>query len=538
MRFIVFILTTSSLFAQSQIFKNPLAGRRPAAGGKAPEYNKDFYEGLRNFAEGLYKQKERPDFRMRVDRQYEELLRSHADRAFQVNTSPKSEIKIILEDRFRFFSGLYDNLMIQDVTNRIGQEVTPKWSEKYFTFKLIADPVPRAETLATGTIYVTTGLVASLDNKAQLAYVLAHEAAHVAKDHWKTRIMIDQAKEEYASMKEENLQQMRTFGTLVGLGVGIAAGGIANAAGAGGGVSTLIGAGAMVATKYAIAGAEGVGRLNIDWNVFEEDEADDIAMKAMLDAKLNAKEVPALYLVMDKLSMKDDRVGMGFWGNRTRMQERMQKVREFLTANVKTDDKLTGSDPEYRKLMAELKRDNGILAYHYDMLEVARNNLEQAADVKNSDPVALYYYAKILTATAKTEEDRTHAIEAYSQVLAHDSTNHAYGAYLHRATALIDKGGEADKRQAAELLEAYVAHYIEAMDELRDSNSSRMPPHMDTIIDYMRRAGVEDWKYGKKRAQAVVPESEKPQIIPASTPDAPRTPTQRRRPASPQTAPK
>ncbi len=42
-----------------------------------------------------------------------------------------------------------------------------------------------------------------LDNEAQLAYVLGHELAHVYKDHWKTKVMMGLAEEEY------NLQQAR-----------------------------------------------------------------------------------------------------------------------------------------------------------------------------------------------------------------------------------------------------------------------------------------------------------------------------------------
>ncbi len=497
----------------AQFPKIPGVGKRSAAAqqGKV-EFNRDFYENLKNFAEGLYKQKERPDFRAKVDQHYEALLREHAKRAFDVNTSPHSEIKIILEDRFRYFTGLYDNLMMQDLVNRIGQDVGPKWSEKLFTFKLLANPVPSAEALATGTIYISTGLVASLDNKAQLAYVLAHESAHVAKDHWKTRIMIDAAKEEYARMKEENREQIATFGALVGLGAGIAARVMGTEAPA----AALIGAGAGLGA-YALAGGFASTALpNADWNQFEEDEADEVGLKSMLDAKLNVQEVPKLYVAFDKLALKDDRVGMGFWGSRNRMQERLVQVRAFLTANVKGDMKLTGSDPDFRKLISELKRDNGILAYHQDMLEVARANLEQAVDVKNADPEALYYYAKILNATAKTDEERSKAVDMYSRAIQRDNANHAYGAYLHRATALIERGGAADKQQAAELLERYVERYVEAMDDINGAGAHRLPPHMDTIVDYMRRAGVEDWKYGKKRASAGASAPESAQMIPAS----------------------
>lgn len=485
-----------SLFAQNPLSKIVPGGKVPAKPGtpttSTTPYSAEFYENLRNYAEGLYKQKERQDFKVKVDRDYEALLRDHADRAYKTNINPHSEVQFILEDRFRIFSGLYDNLMIQDGVNRIGQEVVPKWSEKLVTFKLIADPVPRAEALATGTVYVTTGLVAAMDNKAQLAYVLAHEAAHVAKEHWRTRVMIENAKEEYARARAENQEQINMYGALVGLGVGAIAGGALGHTAA----TALIGGAAGAATGALLSGGFSTpAQLNLSWNEFEEDEADSIALQTMLDAKIDVRQVPVLYLAMDKISAKDDRVGMGFWGNRSRMLERMQAANEFLKT-VKDASGLTGTDPEFSHLVAELKRDNGVLAFHNDMLDVARANLAQAVEVREADPVALYYYGKILNATARTEEERAEAQKMFARAVKADAINYAYGAYLHEATALIEKGTAADKQQAAGLLEQYLAHYAAARRQER-ARSEDMPPHLDTIVDYMHRAGFPDWQPGK-----------------------------------------
>ena len=491
----------------------------PKTAGTTP-YSVEFYENLRNYAEGLYKQKERQDFKVKVDRDYEALLRDHADRALKTNMSPHSEVQFILEDRFRIFSGLYDNLMIQDAVNRIGQEVVPKWSEKLVTFKLIADPVPRAEALATGTVYVTTGLVAAMDNKAQLAYVLAHEAAHVAKEHWRTRVMIENAKEEYAKAKAENQEQINMYGALVGLGVGAIAGGTLghNAA------TAIIGGLAGAATGAILSGGFTTpAQLNLSWNEFEEDEADSFALATMLDAKIDVRQVSVLYLAMDKISAKDDRVGMGFWGNRSRMLERMEAANEFLKT-VKDTSGLTGTDPEFAHLVAELKRDNGVLAFHNDMLDVARANLAQAVQVREADPVALYYYGKILNATARTEEERAEAQKMFARAIKADSINYAYGAYLHEATALLENGTAADKQQAAGLLEQYLAHYMDARRQER-TRGQDMPPHLDTIVDYMHRAGFPDWKPGQTATVIPVsepaPTSPPPTVTPVSAPAAP-----------------
>lgn len=506
---------------------NPLKKKK-----KEPEtptgvaFDPELYRKIRNFTEGLYNQPDREDFRLTADQKYEELLRAHGRRAFETNTSPKSEIKVILEDRFRLFTGLYDNLMIQDVVNRMGQQVAPRYAEnKLFAFKLIADPVPSAEALSTGTIYITTGLVAMIDNAAQLSYVLAHEAAHVAKDHWRLRTKLELGREEYARQSEANAAQVAQASSLIGFGIGAAAGGLG--AGRGNVVpGSILGGlgGALLANLLAPQPVN----INMDWNRVEEDEADELALKAMLDAKFNVKQVPELYLALDKSALKDDRVGMGFWGNRMRMRERLERVNGFLKDN---EAKLKGTpvvsdNREFRRLVSELKRDNGILAYHYDMLDVAKANLEQAVEFRNADPVALYYYGKVLRLVSRSDEDRQRANEAFAKASNADKANHAYGALLHQGIALIESTSEAEKRQGAEYLEKYVLRYVEAMEDLKARQAIDFPPHMDALNDYAQRAGVPDFDVRTilRKAQAAKQPVSPPPAVQAPAVDPPPPP--------------
>ncbi len=52
-----------------------------------------------------------------------------------------------------------------------------------FTFRVLDSPVVNAFALPGGFIYVTRGLMAHLDNEAQLAMVLGHEIGHVLAQH-------------------------------------------------------------------------------------------------------------------------------------------------------------------------------------------------------------------------------------------------------------------------------------------------------------------------------------------------------------------
>src|ERR1044071_2340610 len=103
--------------------------------------------------------------------------------------------------------------------------------------------------------------------------------------------------------------------------------------------------------------------------------------------------------------------------------------------------------------MAEVKRDNGVLAFHHDMLDVARENLATAVKIKPQDPTALYYYAKILKQTARTDEERAKSLDYFRRAEENDQRNLNYGARLHRAVALLKPdANDSEKAQAVELL--------------------------------------------------------------------------------------
>jgi predicted Zn-dependent protease len=52
-----------------------------------------------------------------------------------------------------------------------------------FRFRVLRDPMVQAFALPNGSVYITTGLLALLENDAQLAGVLGHETAHVFERH-------------------------------------------------------------------------------------------------------------------------------------------------------------------------------------------------------------------------------------------------------------------------------------------------------------------------------------------------------------------
>jgi len=89
------------------------------------------------------------------------------------------------EDQFVRRGVRFNDPELQEIVSRVAAAVVPAVSDRFIDFRvyLIRDPSPIAFSLADGQIYVHTGLLARLENEAQLAAVLAHEAHHVAAHH-------------------------------------------------------------------------------------------------------------------------------------------------------------------------------------------------------------------------------------------------------------------------------------------------------------------------------------------------------------------
>ena len=90
--------------------------------------------------------------------------------------------------------GLYDNPQVQAYVQSVGQRVlaastfadpnTPQmYRDTKFMFRVLDSSVVNAFALPGGYVYVTRGLLAHVDNEAQLAVVLGHEIGHVAARH-------------------------------------------------------------------------------------------------------------------------------------------------------------------------------------------------------------------------------------------------------------------------------------------------------------------------------------------------------------------
>jgi predicted Zn-dependent protease len=444
------------------------------------------YNTLLEFAQDQYRNK--PEFKDEIDRAYLDLQGQHAMQAYQINTQRNTQLVYAeTEDAtLKIRRVLYDNPWVQDYVNRVGQRLVPSDSDKLYAFKVTYHPIPYAYTLSTGTVLISTGMISMLDNEAQLAYVLGHELAHVYRDHWKTKIMMSLAEDEY------NLQQSRKvarWGALFGAAGAVIGGAATRSAGG------VVAGGAIGALAGYVLGSVFNRQIGVDWEKIQENEADDFALKLTLDNFYDANEIPKIYLAMDEVARLDERVQLGFLGYRPRIRERKEHVDKTLQQGMLKDrydellkaGKLTGSSPDYGLVMAGLKRDNGIEAYKFDMFQMARRNLQQAVSLRSDDVRATFYYGRVMRMVGRTKEEIDLAEQYLKTAVSQDQARHDLPeVQLQKALLLMDKKDPA----SLQALKDYILEYQHKRIEDRMIGDT-VPANLDTLYDLMRIFGKE-----------------------------------------------
>ncbi len=509
------------------------------------------YQKIVTFAQKKYT--EDPNFRAEVDEAYKRLQREHSEYAFDINMRDSDDSKALqrTEDRVKILDTLYDNPLVQDYVNRVGQSVVPTTTTRLYAFKVTLNPVPEARSLSTGTVYISSGLLSMVDNEAQLSYILGHEITHVEKEHWQEDALVALGADAY---NEKQAQKRALIGTVISLG--------AAAVGVGGG-----GRGATnVIALAGLIGAPTIAKLSapnttVAWEKRQEDEADENALRLMLNRNYDPREVPKFYARMQQIAQRDRRVQLGFMGNLQRIVERTQVVsatlagfgaaagspglmigadivsrREqnaALAAAVSAQSAAASAAPAPREpgKTISAERDavtrgaaaeravGGMLAADVqtklDAGELIGSTAEfqqVMAELKRDNGIRALYYDMFQMARTNLEEslairsNDAYAHLYYGKVLKLTARN---AGEKRTALAAFVKAIELDKRRvvsearlfrALSMMQDKAGAQAEVVNALKDyvtvyqrEYAGKLPPNMDVIYDYLQEAGDLSW---------------------------------------------
>ncbi len=374
---------------------------------------------------------------------------------------------------------LYPNPSLQAYVNRLGQSLIPKEASDniFVSFKILEDPFPYADTLSTGTIYVSTGMISLLDNESQLAFLLMHEAGHVVLSHHLYQII----EEEKA---ERRADRIKLIGALAGAVIGGAVGGKKDAAEGllVGGAAGFIGAGITTAVQQHRFMRE------------VQLESDQFATQVLLQHGFDAREAPALMAKVSKIVHRSGAAAEMAFGDADDLPQRSNKIKEFLggsyqplVARILSSNGFRMSSPRYSQLMAELKRDNGLLALEKDLFIIARTNLEEAAAVRTDDPLTMYGLGMLYRTVGRTDEDVARAASYLKSAMEFDEVRHRFPkVYLQYAVELLSREDPQRYPEIQKALQSYVVLY-------QRGSGGELPQEMPFVYDYLDLTGDRSW---------------------------------------------
>lgn len=432
---------------------------------------------------------QRPEVIQQIESAWDAVRRQDMEFAFRVNTAVsftdwRHDPQWL--DVWMKYGRLYENPIFANYVNALGQRLVPNDSTHLYAFRVLLDPVPRAEALSTGTIYISTGLMSLLDNEAQLAYVLAHEIAHVESNHLYEAIRNEILENELDKEREKSVQKRRAW-----LGIAAAVSGAIVGGKTGGAEGAMTG---MVLGTYG-GWAAGLALFRnkfqpTQWDAVHENEADQAGLMMLLDQKFDVRQVPPIYSRLAGLVTKDTRVGLGFIGDSIRVRERTAFVNSQLTGPLKARIETAtpaASSAVFATLMGPLERDNGIAAIDYDLMPMAKENLQDAVRLRANDARAQYYLGRLYAMTGRTPEEAQLAVTHLRSALQSDDRRGSFAEpHLEYALQLLAQSDPQNGAEIQESLKRYVTLY-------QRSHAGELPANIQVIYDYLLMAGEDSW---------------------------------------------
>jgi predicted Zn-dependent protease len=338
----------------------------------------------------------------------------------------------------------YEDRLFQEYVNGVGHRLAPDWVDGdvvQFNFSIVDDPDLNAFAMPDGTVVIHTGLLAVLENEAQLAAVLGHEIAHVTHKH------------SYRGYKRAQKMQWLALGAAVA-GAAIDASADRNPWKGPSLGRTLFEVGAALSLSAAM---NGHGR-NL------EDDADRIGLHYALDAGYDPYQAPEVWRIFDQHISDQNTVANWLFSDHSTHRARISNLTRELNLNYrgKVDpSSLTRNEQEYARMVRELRRHNAIQDYERKEFKNAEEAFRRLLEENPDDAVAHLYLGNIRRDTGRLEA----ALQEYRTAIQLDPDF----PDPYRETGFLYYG-QGNYRRAVEAFQTYLEMAPQAADaaEIRD----------------------------------------------------------------------
>jgi predicted Zn-dependent protease len=270
------------------------------------------------------------------------------------------------------------------------------------TVVVLSDPTLNAFAMPNGRIYVHTGLLAGLDNEAQLAMILGHEMAHVAN------------RDAIRFARDGASPPALLTAPTVGPGDAVDAAVLSPTAG------VLLGDRLPLAATAAITG----------YDRDAECLADAGGMAGLVRAGYDVREAPKVYERLARETKARGGIEMFALGNERFLAERVEDTERLLQtryASVAPAPRIAAATEEFGLRMQPLTRENARLDIQAGRFALAAAQLDRVLARAPRDAIAQLYYGDLYRLQSQRSRDAAEradrerlALERYERAAALD----------------------------------------------------------------------------------------------------------------------
>ncbi len=328
---------------------------------------------------------------------------------------------------------------LTEITQRIVAVAKPR--PYRYRIRVVRDASVNAFTPGAGLVYVHAGLLARMENEAQLAMILAHEIAHVTEGHVLK-----------GAQAAQGIQLLAQVAAVAGAATGI-----------------LKGEALQTVYGYVVnAAVNGHGRS-------QESEADAVGLDYLVKAGYDPREAPRTFARLLQEHGDPAPIQHFLYSDHPTNVARLERTSELVRsqyADQLANRPLTVNTEEFSRRTREVVIAVGRLNYAQKRFNTAAAMFEKALRVSADDPVPSYYLAKIALETGSGSDTTDRAIAYLRHAIRADATYAQ--AYRELGLAHYRKG---DRPQAIAALERYLALEPRAKDA----------PRITTAIQELKR---------------------------------------------------
>ncbi len=295
---------------------------------------------------------------------------------------------------------------------------------------VLRDPFLNASALPNGTLYVHMGLLAAMDNEAQLATVLGHELSHYVGRH---------------ALRERRMHENReSVATAIITVLAITAAGFSGSPNV---AAELMQLGGKVGENIVANQVSGYSR-------DLERAADQAGIEAMIAAGYDPREAPTVFVRLQEEAAEENMPEPYFFGSHPKLEERIEAYRELLRTRGTEGGRVEAD--AYRDAVSRLLLDDAAIDLALGREAHARRTIDR--HLAHRPESAGGYF--MLGEARRRAHDAAGAEAAYTAAVGYDPTH----AGAHRELGLLyrSQGRDGQARLA-------LSHYLTLAPAARDA---------------------------------------------------------------------